>query len=409
MDEYKVVAAPKLSGRKYSVFKLHQDDHVNWSEAKMRRDNEFQPWQIKFGSGRTSRRFKAIKEGGVGENASYFIFYKPENSSDKYEVCPIDDWFSVSATQRYKTLTAEEAEQKFEQRHKTLNLFSVMHIKKNGDPGEDGGTVGSSKAFKVSELDDWDNSGDDYDGSEGDNSDDESKQKNKKKRSIKKEKDEPENVQQEAKEDSDEGDFEQREVDYMSDTSSDSVESGDEAKDEDNVKSIAEEAALRDLLSTDDEEEEVQRTTIKSSLGADDIKQESESSDSDDYDVDEDKMDSLMRESLPAHLVVPTGSDVLATAKRKIPDDEQPAPPPPSTSRRPRLDDLDKPIEELVKKYLRRKPLPLKALLKDIRGKLKRQGADVDSKLVETIAEIIKRLDPVKQKINDVTYFSLPN
>lgn len=460
-------AAPKVAGKKNNVFKLHKDDHVTWTEAKMRRENEYQPWQIKLGSGRAARRFKAIKEGGVGENASYFIFYKPKDSSDSYEVCPIDEWYSVSATQRYKTLTAEEAEQKFEQRHKTLNLFSVMQLKKTGEAGEEGGTSGDSRAFKVSELDDWEESGDDFDGSEEDG-DVEGGRKNRKKKSFKKEKDEPEDAPEEGKEDSDEGDFEQREVDYMSDSSSDSSESGENIKEEGNVKGIAEEEALRDLLSTDDEEDAEGNSPQKSNsnfnptrntLGTVDIKQEDdaegsdESSDSDDYDVDEDKMDSLfMKKSLPAQLVVQGGQDIMdgasnttsnssssqskqnncstlssstiSATRRKAPDDETIAssssqantqPPP----RRPRPADSSSPansqekaIEDLVKKYLRRKPLPLKVLLKDIRAKLKRQGAansDIEGNLVETIAIIMRRLGPVKQKINDTTYFSLPN
>lgn len=454
MDEFTVKAATSSSSKKFNVFKLHKDDNVTWTEAKMRRENDYQPWQIKFGSGRTGRRFKAIKEGGVGDNTSYFVFYKPNDKNDTYEVCSIDEWYSVSATQRYKTLTAEEAEQKFEQRHKMLNLFSVMHLKKNGENGEAGESgrsgSGDSKSFKVSELDDWDHSGDDE--ASGDDDDDEDGEKKKRrKKAAKKEKDDPDDAPDEAKEESDEGDFEQREVDYMSDTSSDSSEE-EEAKDETDVKGIAEEEALRDLLSTDDEEDAehaLQKGPKPSSnnitLGTVEFKQDPEdngsddSSDSDDYDVDEEKMDSMFnKKGLPTQLTsikqeIKQEMDVTGTSgSRAIVTNRQqpsvkrkagaevstPAPQPPP--KRPCTNEatssassnsLEKIVEDLVRKYLSRKPMALKILLKDIKSKLKKMEgippSEIDNNLVQTIAKTITKIKPEKQKINNMVYFSL--
>lgn len=457
MDEFILRSASNPEAKTYNVFKLHKDDNVNWAEAKMRRENEYQPWQIKFGSGRTSRRFKAIKEGGVGDNASYFVFYKPKDSNDTYEVCPIEEWYNVSATQRYKTLTAEEAEQKFEQRHKTLNYFSVMHLKKNGENNDEGVSVQENKSFKVSEMDDWDESGDDEaSGDEGNESDDAKKKRRKAK--TKKEKEDPDDAPDEGKEESDEGDFEQREVDYMSDSSSEPSDREQE-KDETDVRGIAEEEALRDLLSTDDEEDTdnpqqkgSKSGDIKSSMHVSDIKQDpdgngsDESSDSDDYDVDEEKMDSMfMKKGLPAQLsmvkqeIKPeieasasnanTKSNLArqptAANKRKIsqevstpssqpvpkrPCPVEPPPPIPSSSSCAAANSPEKVVEDLIRKYLSRKPMTLKTLLKDIKSKLKRMGgvtSEMDNDLVNTIASIIKRLNPDRQKINDITYFSL--
>lgn len=455
MEEFTVRAAPSSGGKKFNVFKLHKDDKVSWAEAKMRRENDHQPWQIKFGSGRAGRRFKAIKEGGVGENASYFVFYKSKDSKDTYEVCPVDEWYNMSATQRYKTLTAEEAEAKFEQRHKILNQFSIM--KKSGENSEEGPSGRDSKAFKVSEMDEWDRSGDDLDSSDNENGHDSDSQqkKQRKKKNAKKEKDE-EDAPDEGKEESDEGDFEQREVDYMSDTSSESSAPEGEERDENDVKGIAEEEALRDLLSTDDEEETanpqqkgMKFSDDKNALGSVDIKQDpdgegsEDSSDSDDYDVDEDKMDSMfMKKGLPAQLVKqevkqdqdssngpssvanPTQSASSGSsqrsqpaAKRKaVPETSQPTVQPapkklresePSTSA---SSGQERVIEDLVKKYLSRKPMTLKNLLKEIKSKLKRLGgttSEMDNDIVNTIAIIMKRLNPDRQRINDVTYFSL--
>lgn len=434
--------AQSASNKKTNVFKLHKDDQVSWNEAKMKRENDYQPWQIKLGSGKSARRFKAIKEGGVADNASYFVFYKSKDKSDTYEVCPVDEWYNVSATQRYKTLTAEQAEEQFEQRQKVLNLFSIMKTK--GEMDGEGISAPDSKDFKVSELDDWDQSGDDDDRSgddEAGGSGDDLKKK-KKKKGVKKDKNDPDNVPEEAKEDSDEGDFEQREVDYMSDSSSDSSIS-EGGKDETDVRGIAEEQALRDLLSTDDEEDAENPESQKGSktgdnntkLGTVDIKREpgeddsDDTSDSSDYDVDDEKMDAMVLKDVKPPIAPikqeaknapePSSSGAQRkelgsseTNKRKlIPEttSSQPAPAP----KRPcppaeAANSDEREVEELVRKYLTRKPMPLKALLKDVRSRMIKKKPDIDnSRLLETLASVIKRLQPDRKKINDVEYFSL--
>lgn len=426
MEEYTVRAAISTSNKRNHVFKLHKDDNVKWTDAKMRRENDYQPWQIKFAStdnqsGRRGRRFKAIKEGGVGDNASFFVFYKPKDTNDKYEVCSIDDWYNVTATQRYKTLTAEEAELKFEQRHKMLNLFSVMHLKKNGENNEEGSSGQDSKAFKVSELDDWGHSGDDEAmGNDDDDDLDDNKKKLNRKKNNKKEKDDPDDAPDEAKEESDEGDFEQREVDYMSDSFSDSSDSQQDKNDND-VKGIAEEEALRELLSSDEDDDGETRSNVNlTSQNLNHERQnpdgsEESSDDSDDYDVDEEKMDSMfMKKGLPAQLMkIKQEQEPSASSKRKAAPEL--STPPPQPTKRPCPTETppngpERIIEDLVKKYLSRKPMTLKALLKDIKSKLKRiEGirTEMDNDLVNIIASIIKRLNPEKQKINNVTYLSL--
>lgn len=427
MDEFNVRLASNAKTKKYSVFKLHKDDKVAWTEAKMRRENDYQPWQIKFGSGRTSRRFKATKDGGVGDNASYYVFYKSNDRSDTYEVCPVDEWFSVSATQRYKTLTAEEAELQFEKRHKIFNHFSVM--KKGGENDDDGPTGSGNGNFKVSELDDWDESCDDDRSDEEGGEDDESKKKNRKKKNVKKE--EPDDAPEEGLEDSDEGDFEQREVDYMSDSSSESDVSEADKKDVNDVRGIAEEQALRDLLSSEEEEEEDADNPNKKAIKSSGVKREGDdnsddSSDSDDFDVDDDQMDTmLMSKGLPAQLS-PVKQETEQQQRQQTQQQKQqstsvkrkvsPDPPAMGTAKRPCVEvpanSQEKLVEDLIKKYLTRKPMTLKNLLKDIKSKLRRMDGtsqEMDTNLVNMIATIMKRLGPDKQRINDQTYFSIKN
>jgi len=56
-------------------------------------------------------RFKGLREGGVNENASYFIFTQAQDGC--FEVFPIKEWYNFTPVQRYKALSAEEAEEQF--------------------------------------------------------------------------------------------------------------------------------------------------------------------------------------------------------------------------------------------------------------------------------------------------------
>jgi transcription initiation factor TFIIF subunit alpha len=56
-------------------------------------------------------RYKGVREGGVSENASYFIFTQAQDGA--FEVFPVQQWYNFTPIQRYKSLTSEEAEQEF--------------------------------------------------------------------------------------------------------------------------------------------------------------------------------------------------------------------------------------------------------------------------------------------------------
>jgi transcription initiation factor TFIIF subunit alpha len=58
-----------------------------------------------------SPRFKGIREGGVGENAAYYVFtHAADGAIDAYPLC---EWYNFQPIHRYKSLSAEEAEQEF--------------------------------------------------------------------------------------------------------------------------------------------------------------------------------------------------------------------------------------------------------------------------------------------------------
>ena len=50
---------------------------------------EDQPWILKCG-GKTGKKFKGVREGGVGENASYYIFTHAQDGA--IEAFPLHEW-----------------------------------------------------------------------------------------------------------------------------------------------------------------------------------------------------------------------------------------------------------------------------------------------------------------------------
>ncbi|KPJ17834.1 General transcription factor IIF subunit 1 [Papilio machaon] len=93
---------------------------------------EDQPWILKIGG----KKFKGIREGGVSENAAYYVF--THGVGNTIEAFPLLEWYNFQPIQRYKALSAEEAEQEFGRRNKVINYFSLMFRKRmRGEEGAD--------------------------------------------------------------------------------------------------------------------------------------------------------------------------------------------------------------------------------------------------------------------------------
>lgn len=56
-------------------------------------------------------RYKGIREGGVTENTSYYVFTQANDGT--FEAYPVEEWYNFTPIQRYKALSAEEAEEEF--------------------------------------------------------------------------------------------------------------------------------------------------------------------------------------------------------------------------------------------------------------------------------------------------------
>lgn len=125
------------------------------------------------------------------------VYSRPRRNENKINfLCR----YNFQPIQRYKALSAEEAEQEFSRRNKVMNYFSLMLRKRlrNDEDGADdeelveGGKNKrpgkKEKELKISEMDEWMNSDDDESGSDEDEkkaSEDEDDSKKKKKNKSK--------------------------------------------------------------------------------------------------------------------------------------------------------------------------------------------------------------------------------
>lgn len=187
-----------------------------------------QPWIIKDGN----RKFRGTREGGIGDNSSYYVF--AHNADGTIEAYPLDEWYSFQPIQRYKPLTAEQAEEEFAKRTKCVNKWSMkikMQLSNNsGEDSQDDEETKSKKennksVFKISDKDEFMHSSDESSSDEENdddkkqhNSDNESKSKQKKakgKAAVANRKKKERDLDDEAFEESDDGDEEGRERDYI--------------------------------------------------------------------------------------------------------------------------------------------------------------------------------------------------
>ncbi|XP_058510534.1 general transcription factor IIF subunit 1 [Solea solea] len=517
------VRVPKNTSKKYNIMAFNAGDRVNcstWTQARMERDmsgrriygeeetaegaagSEFgkkqreearrkkfgivtrefkvedQPWILKV-NGKAGKRFKGLKKGGVTENASYYIFTQCPDGA--FEAFPVHGWYNFTPQAKHRTLTAEEAEEEWGRRNKVVNHFSIMlqrrlREQEHGEVEEDEAEKSGKKKKRggrggdlcIHDLeDDLGMSSDDSDSSMGDDGDNKPKVKKNTGKGAKKKK--PKSSDKEALEDSDDGDYEGLEVDYMSDESSsdEEPEKGKPNKGEQLPKGIdeaseseeeSEEEKQNDAEEKEEEEEEegkktpvqVEKKKKKDSSG--------ESDTSDDSDIEGETASALFmghvnqkkrtppkrggrgsagssrtgsRPGTPSIDAASTSNTLRAAAskleqgKRQIqgPGTDSPAakrlkmepssqspvpsgkstPQPPSGKSTPSSSDVQL-TEEAVRRYLIRKPMTTKDLLKKFQTK--RTGLSSEQ-TVNVLAQILKRLNPERKNINDKMHFYL--
>ncbi|KAL5016646.1 hypothetical protein ScPMuIL_006235 [Solemya velum] len=412
-----------------------------------------QPWQLKIGSGKQVKRYKGVREGTISDNTSYYIFM--QGADGAFEAVPIEEWYNFQNIPKYKYLNSDEAEEEFTRRDKTLNMFSIMLKKRINKGGEEDKDLdleegekktkkkGKEKDFKLTDMDDWAEKSDDEDEEDEDEEDgdkEEKKEAKAKKNKKKKEdgkkgkKNAKHNSDDEAVEESDEGDYDDREVDYISD--SDSLSEPDEQTKEEkyNDKGVEEEHGLRKLIdseeSSEDEnkEEEAEEDKDKPEKDKKDAGSDSDSSSSSsasDSDIEkEEKINSALfmqkssdkKRSSPltvgdkqssSRSGTPTNIDDRKGLKRKLDGDM-------SSGKKPRTESpvfnsqsgtsLDGITEESIRRYLTRKPMTAKELVLKFKSKKLNMSSE---QMTSTIAQLLRKINPDKSTINNTMYLSL--
>lgn len=391
-------------------------------------DPEAQPWLMRVG-GKGGRKYKGIREGGVSNNTTFYVFTHGKDGA--FEAFPIKDWYNFTPIQRYKTLDAEEAEERFANRGKVLNKWSVMVHRKlkpdqedaelDGEEGEKKGKKGAEKKeFKISDMDEWEGSDDGLDTDEEkekkDDSDDDGKGKKRSKDTKKKSK--KKEVEDEAFDDSEDDDRQDREVDYMSDESSDSEEEEEEKAD---AKGVDQDEGLSKMLDSDessdedkDKDKDKEEEDDEDETGKKKKKKSSSRGNSDDEEEgkmkkkgstnnsrsgtptkDVEKVDKAeKRKAMVANLLDPNAE---APAKKSRLEQFGAAAP-------AAMQGNEAISEEAVRRYLKRRPMTTTDLLKKFRSK--KTGIQ-NAQLVQLLANILKKINPHKHKVKGVTYLSL--
>ncbi|KAM5309328.1 general transcription factor IIF subunit 1 isoform 2-T2 [Glossophaga mutica] len=505
VTEY-VVRVPKNTTKKYNIMAFNAADKVNfatWNQARLERDlsnkkiyqeeempesgagSEFnrklreearrkkygivlkefrpedQPWLLRV-NGKSGRRFRGIKKGGVTENTSYYIFTQCPDGA--FEAFPVHNWYNFTPLARHRTLTAEEAEEEWERRNKVLNHFSIMQQRRLKDQDHDEEEEEKDKRGrkKASELrihdleDDLEMSSDDSEasGEEGGKAPKAKKKAPTTKAGRKKKK--KKGSDDEAFEDSDDGDFEGQEVDYMSDGSSSEEElegkpkvtqqeEGPKGVDEQSESSGEESEEEKPPEEDKEEEEEKKAPTPQEKKRRRDSSDESDSSE--ESDIDSEASSALFmakKKTPPKRERKPSGGSSRGNSRPGTPSTEsgntsstlraaaskleqgkrtnettaakrlrldtgpqslsgKSTPQPQSGKSTPSSGDVQV-TEDAVRRYLTRKPMTTKDLLKKFQTK--KTGLSSEQ-TVNVLAQILKRLNPERKMINDKMHFSL--
>uniref|UniRef100_A0A183C601 Transcription initiation factor IIF subunit alpha n=1 Tax=Globodera pallida TaxID=36090 RepID=A0A183C601_GLOPA len=227
-------------------------------------------------SGKT-RKFRSIREAGAGKHADYWIFYRAGNDLEAYKV---DEWFQFLPAVTYKYLDAEQAEERFQQQSKVFNQFALKaQIQKQLAEQEERDQQGQMLVKNASglKIKDEASSDEEYEADdeiEGKNGGDSAAKGRKKGKATAKEakpkaiakgnrkKQRVEAGDEVAAYESEDGEDEGREYDYMSDSGSDTdrEELNVDRKLGEDLVGVEEEQGLKRSLETDEEGEEEEAT-----------------------------------------------------------------------------------------------------------------------------------------------------
>ncbi|TMS35857.1 hypothetical protein L596_003158 [Steinernema carpocapsae] len=450
-------------GSEYGKAARDEARRKKYGRQKKLYNHDAQPWRLTMEESGKERKFRSIREGGAGDHADYWVFLK---RGDDFVAHKVADWYQFLPCVTHRTLDIDQAEEQFQRRSRVMNQFALKaQIQKTLNTTDDDGE-GLIKVSTLKIKDDYSDENDEESDGEGEGetqSSQGSQKEKKKKKNVKERKDKKQRVEhadEVAAYESEDGEDEGREYDYMSDSGSDSdrdTKTADE-KVEEALVGVGDETGLKKQIgseefdeSSDEEEEEEDSTKddpsksqeVNEELGNDEAEKKKSKTDKDDSsdsesDVDLDKNgDSVL--FLKKETVVATssststgsgynkrkGEELESSESKRMRVEEavnsavplqasrsatnQPAPVPVKQKFDPNIPDgLN---EDTVRKYLRRKPHTTKELLSRLMPKC---PPDMNkAEIVTILASILKRIEPhqfkQKQGKKEVLFFSLGN
>ncbi|XP_037959170.1 general transcription factor IIF subunit 1-like [Teleopsis dalmanni] len=233
------IRVPKNVRKNYHLMAFNASlnvDFATWQDVKLERENgaetakkhrpKAQPWVLQLEKN-TAKKFKGTRHGGFDENAAFYALVDtPDGATEAYR---IKEYYKFQPIQRYTTLSAEEAEHEFGRRNKILNYFNIMMRKrlKRGDKEEkeynDKNVDGKKSELKIREMVEWIDSNEESDSDEGEsesekNEDSVGDKKSKKGKEGRETKVNPD-IDIEAFEQLDDGDEDEKEIDYNTSSS----------------------------------------------------------------------------------------------------------------------------------------------------------------------------------------------
>lgn len=363
------------------------------------------PWILKVNND-SKKKFKGIQQGGFGANVAYYVFV--QTLDNKIAAYPLEEWYNFQSIQTYKTLSAEEAEEVMNKKSNVIHYSNLMIQKRLHNKNDDSEDEDLSKCkgkkkvkdLKISEIEDWIDSDDRDDSNDEDEQDknDAGDDPLKKRKTVIKKKKKKITNDNEAFEDSDDGDDEGRELDYISDSSA----SETEIESQKEIKSVAEEFSLGKLLSHDEEEDEDEQSDKSSDESGED---EKEKNDKNEEKLEMTNSNENNEKKIVKKEVKLISSEMIAIPLSSAKSLKRVKMDSPGTFQAKRIKTENMEIsEDAVRRYLMRKPITTTELLQKF--KAKKIGLTREE-ITFSMTKILKDIKPKTEVHNDKVYFFL--
>ncbi len=87
--------APKFgAGSEFGREQREEARRRRYGHGGRRYDPDAQPWLMRVGAKKEGKQYKGVREGGVAQNAAYYIFTHAQDGS--FEAHPVKEWYNFT-------------------------------------------------------------------------------------------------------------------------------------------------------------------------------------------------------------------------------------------------------------------------------------------------------------------------